>query len=176
MDLLSRLPDPGQKGTPFCPGLAVPVGKPGQQRFPNQDKFDVLQQYIPLPISRPSLAIYTERADSPSLGTRLSPWMQSSSTLGPVPHYRKRLICRVLFVGHTAKRRFAVCQIQNTPQTFWLTANNNFVVCQITHGKHFGSRKTTILPCAIHKDVANKLHTVKIIFCREPNARHTANK
>src|SRR6185312_15320136 len=28
--LLSRLPDPGQKGTPFCPGLAFPVGKPGQ--------------------------------------------------------------------------------------------------------------------------------------------------
>ena len=36
--LLSRLPDPGQKGTPFCPGLAFPVGKPGQQRFPNRDK------------------------------------------------------------------------------------------------------------------------------------------
>ena len=36
--LLSRLPDPGQKGTPFCPGLAFPVGKPGQQGFPNRDK------------------------------------------------------------------------------------------------------------------------------------------
>jgi hypothetical protein len=29
---------PGTKGHPFCPGLAFPVGKPGQQRFPNQDK------------------------------------------------------------------------------------------------------------------------------------------
>ena len=37
-DLLSRLPDPGQKGTPFCLGLAFPVGKPGQQWFPNRDK------------------------------------------------------------------------------------------------------------------------------------------
>jgi len=38
LHLLSRLPDPGQKGTPFCLGLAFPVGKPGQQRFPNRDK------------------------------------------------------------------------------------------------------------------------------------------
>ena len=37
-DLLSRLPNAGQNGTPFCPGLAFPVGKPGQQEFPNQDK------------------------------------------------------------------------------------------------------------------------------------------
>ena len=36
--LLSRLPDLGQKGNPFCPGLAFPVGKPGQQGFPNRDK------------------------------------------------------------------------------------------------------------------------------------------
>ena len=36
--LLSRLPDPGQKGTPFYPGLAFSVGKLGQQGFPNRDK------------------------------------------------------------------------------------------------------------------------------------------
>jgi len=35
---LFRLPDPGHKGTPFCPGLAFPVGKPRQQVFPNRDK------------------------------------------------------------------------------------------------------------------------------------------
>ena len=37
---LSRLPDPGQKGTPFpfCPGLTFSVGKPGQQKFSNRDK------------------------------------------------------------------------------------------------------------------------------------------
>ena len=29
---------PGTKGHPFCPGLAFPVGKPGQQGFPNWDK------------------------------------------------------------------------------------------------------------------------------------------
>jgi len=30
---------PGTKGPPsFCPGLAFPVGKPGQQGFPNRDK------------------------------------------------------------------------------------------------------------------------------------------
>ena len=40
---LSRLPDPGQKGTPFCPSLAFPVGKPGQKGFPNRDNIDVLQ-------------------------------------------------------------------------------------------------------------------------------------
>jgi hypothetical protein len=37
------LPDPGQKGTPFCPGLAFLVGKPGQINvfvvvWPNIDK------------------------------------------------------------------------------------------------------------------------------------------
>ena len=36
--LLSRLPDPGQKSSSFCPGMAFPVGKPGQKRFPNRDK------------------------------------------------------------------------------------------------------------------------------------------
>ena len=41
-DLLSRLPDPGQKDPPFCPGLAFPVGKPGQQGFPNRDKLAFL--------------------------------------------------------------------------------------------------------------------------------------
>ena len=35
---LSRLPDPGQKGTPFCPDLAFPVGKPGQKGFPNRER------------------------------------------------------------------------------------------------------------------------------------------
>jgi len=39
---LSRLADPGPKGGPFCPALAVPVGKPGQKAFPNRDKFSVL--------------------------------------------------------------------------------------------------------------------------------------
>jgi len=33
---LSRLPDPGQKGTPFCPGLTFPVEKPEQKEFPNR--------------------------------------------------------------------------------------------------------------------------------------------
>ena len=50
--LLSRLPDPGQKGTPFCPGLSFPVGKPGQQRFPNRDKSTFLQQCVPDFITR----------------------------------------------------------------------------------------------------------------------------
>ena len=34
---LSRLSDPGQKVTPFCPGLAFLVRKPGQQEFPNRN-------------------------------------------------------------------------------------------------------------------------------------------
>ena len=29
---------PGTKGHPFCPELAFPVGKPGQQGFSNRDK------------------------------------------------------------------------------------------------------------------------------------------
>ena len=29
---------PGTKDHPFCPGLALPVGKPGQQGFPNRNK------------------------------------------------------------------------------------------------------------------------------------------
>jgi len=33
---------PGTKGPPFCPGLAFPVGKPGQQGFPNRDKLAFL--------------------------------------------------------------------------------------------------------------------------------------
>ena len=39
---LSQLPDPGQKGGPFCPALAVPIGKPGQKGFPDRDKSLVL--------------------------------------------------------------------------------------------------------------------------------------
>ena len=40
-DILSRLPDPGQKGTPFCPGLAFPVGKPGQQGISQPGQINV---------------------------------------------------------------------------------------------------------------------------------------
>ena len=42
--LLSRLPDPGQKSSPFCPGIAFPVGKPGQKKVsqPGQIKVFVV--------------------------------------------------------------------------------------------------------------------------------------
>ena len=32
----------GTKKLPFCPGLTFPVGKPGQQKFPNRDKLAFL--------------------------------------------------------------------------------------------------------------------------------------
>ena len=33
-----RVRQPRGAGSPFCPGLVVLVGKPGQQGFPNRDK------------------------------------------------------------------------------------------------------------------------------------------
>ena len=41
-----KLPDPGQKEPLFCPGLAFPVGKSGQQEFSNGYKLAFLYQWL----------------------------------------------------------------------------------------------------------------------------------